>query len=146
MKFLRNKETGQVLHWNPQMAKLKQMVPCEPPVVSGKPPAAAEEKELPPVVEIAIPPDPPPEPEENPYLPKKVAAKLVHKWFNRSVDRVKIKEFYKFAKEQTGKDFPEKLTKLQLVTMLNEELTASCVERNQWGRTGGIGHGCLYRR
>ena len=104
MKFMRNKETGQVVGWNKQLDKLKVMVPCEGP--SGKP-VKKVEKQVKPASDL---------------LSKDEAMTMVQKWFNLPVDKVKVVELYAYAKEQTGEDFPEKMTKLQIVTKLAAEL------------------------
>jgi hypothetical protein len=117
MKFMRNKETGQVVGWNKQLDKLKVMVPCEGP--SGKPVKKVEKQVKPAPVQDIKPPKTEP---SSDLLSKDEAMTMVQKWFNLPVDKVKVVELYAYAKEQTGEDFPEKMTKLQIVTKLAAEL------------------------
>ncbi len=107
MRFLRNKETGQVMHWNKHIAKLKVMVPCEAPGKAApiEAPRETEETE-----------------EQDELLSKTEGEALVLEWFGRTVDKVKVKDLYDYAKEKTGEDFPGKMTKLQIVTKLAADL------------------------
>lgn len=130
MKFLRNTKTGQVMHYNRILAKKKIMVPCDAPGRERVKPqfetvTLTPEPDLPP--DTVKDPDPPetgpaPPEEKSELLSKTEGEALIKKWFKKTVDKVKVDDLYVYAKEQTGEDFPQKMTKLEIVTKLAAEL------------------------
>jgi len=113
-QWLKNIETGGIFASNKQLLKMKEMVPCESPDV---------EKEVPGAEHVMIEAEKPVEEEKvSDTLSKEEGSMLIQKWFDRPVDKVKVIELYEYAKERTGEDFPEKMTKLQIVTKLAAEL------------------------
>jgi len=113
-KWLKNIETGGIFASSKQLLKMKEMVPCSSPDI---------EKEVPGAEHVMIEAEKPVEEEKvSDTLSKEEGSMLIQKWFDRPVDKVKVIELYEYAKERTGEDFPEKMTKLQIVTKLAAEL------------------------
>ncbi len=102
-EWVKNIVTGGIFPSTPTLLKLADMIPCSSPEL---------EKETPGMEHVMIGKP------ETETLSKEEGAVLIQKWFGRSVDKVKVEELYTYAKEQTGEDFPEKMTKLQIVTKL----------------------------
>jgi len=129
-QWLKNIHTGGIWPRTDNLAKQSYMIPCESPEIEAevpgeehvmivKEPVPSSKKDpVVPAIEEEI------EEESTDLLDKDEAEALIKKWFGRTVDKVKVSDLYEYAKEQTGEDFPEKMTKLQIVTKLAAELAA----------------------
>ena len=120
-EWLKNVETGGIFPSTVTLLKHSFMIPCNSPDIENETPGAEHDmkdtSKPVPVPGVKIKPEP-----VSDTLSKDEGLILIKKWFSKPVDKVTVAELYEYAEKQTGEKFPEKMTKLQIVTKLAAEM------------------------
>ena len=99
MEFLKNKETGQILHYNKVLAKMDVMVPCDPPVFEDDKKIETTES-------------------DEDLIDKEKGAALVKKWFSRDISRVTKQDLIDHAAESFGLGLDDSMSKPEMITKM----------------------------